>query len=220
MYDKSMSIKLVIFDLDGTLVDSLADITTSVNYAIRPLGYEKLTPEEIKRHVGSGITRAILGILKDGDKGLLEDVVDRFVEYYSDHIADETTIYPGVSDVLTRLDGIKKGVISNKRELLVKRALHELGLAHHFDIIYGSDSAEDKKPSPAPINKMLASLGVSPAEALIVGDSDVDIGAGRAAGIKTVGVTYGYRSRESLNGADALIDHMADLPGLIETFNS
>ncbi len=215
-----MTVKLIIFDLDGTLIDSLADITTSVNHALKPFGYKKMTPEVVKRHVGGGISNAISGMLRKEDQGLLDEAVKGFVDYYSAHIADATTVYPGVEETLARLSGIKKGVISNKREALVKKVLAELGMAHHFELIYGSDSAGEKKPSPMPILKMLDALEISPEEAMMVGDSEMDIGAGRAAGVMTVGVTYGYREKTALREADYMIDGINALPLIIEAFRS
>lgn len=211
-----MSIKLIIFDLDGTLIDSIADITCAVNYAIIPLGFEKKENEEIGKLVGGGISGLIGSILEGYGKNDVDLAIDRFMDYYSLHPVDHTLLYPGVLECLDELADYKKGVISNKREVLVKKILAELGVAGRFCEIFGSDSAAEKKPSPLPVKKMMDLAGVKKEHTVIVGDGEADIGAGRAAGIKTVSVTYGYRTKDQLVGADYYIDAMSDFPSLLK----
>ncbi|MFN3481312.1 MAG: HAD-IA family hydrolase, partial [Thermodesulfovibrionales bacterium] len=117
---------------------------------------------------------------------------------------------------LERLKEYKKAVISNKREALSRRILEGLGLSNFFDTIIGSDSTPEKKPSPLPILKVLAELDVKPQEAIIVGDSNLDIEAGRAAGLRTVSVTYGYRPYDMIKDADFVIDRIGDLEEIIK----
>jgi phosphoglycolate phosphatase len=153
-----------------------------------------------------------------GDKGkaVKEDVGARFLDHYTRHILDFTKEYPGVRETLEKLAGYKKAVISNKRESLSRMVLDGLGLSKHFDIIIGSDSTPERKPSPAPVLKALSELSVHPRDALIVGDSNYDVDAGKAAGVATVAVTYGYRPLEMIRHADYLIDRMTDLIPLLE----
>lgn len=207
--------ELIIFDLDGTLVDSGMDITNALNYAITPYGFKPLTAEDTIKMVGEGLTRLIGKILGDNNVSIKDAVLDRFIKYYSEHLADFTKPYPGVIKTLEMLGGYKKAIISNKRESLSKKLLEQLKLMKFFDVVLGSDSAE-KKPSPAPVKKVLEILGIEPHRAIIVGDSDLDIQAGKSAGLITVAVTYGFRDRESLSNADFLIDNMAQLLTLIE----
>ncbi|MDP2279341.1 MAG: HAD-IA family hydrolase, partial [Nitrospirota bacterium] len=143
-------------------------------------------------------------------------VLDRFIKYYSEHLADFTRPYPGVTKTLEMLGGYKKAIISNKRESLSKKLLEQLGLMKFFDVVLGSDSAPEKKPSPAPVKKVLEILGIEPRRAIIVGDSDFDIQAGKGAGLITIAVTYGFRDRETLKDADFIIDSIGELLTLIE----
>ena len=208
------TIKLLIFDLDGTLVDSLQDITNAVNHAISPLGYEPLTPAKARGLVGRGITKLIGAILRDEHKPHLPQVLDRFLDYYTEHLTVHTRPYPGVPETLHALKGYKKAVLSNKRQALSERVLNNLGLLRHFDYVIGSDTLPEKKPSPVGVFYLLEKEGIGPSEAMIIGDSDIDIQTGRAAGVVTVAVTYGYREPSLLKDADYLIS--GSLSKLIE----
>ncbi|HBG91984.1 MAG: hypothetical protein A2X54_09750 [Nitrospirae bacterium GWF2_44_13] len=213
-------IELIIFDLDGTLVDSGMDITNALNYAIAPYGFKPLTVEDTIKIVGEGLTRLIEKIVKDNNTPVKDAVLDRFINYYSAHLADFTRPYPGVIKTLEMLGRYKKAVISNKRESLSKKLLDQLGLMKFFDIVLGGDSASGKKPSPAPVKKVLETLGIEPHRAVIVGDSDLDIQAGKGAGVTTVAVTYGFRDKKSLKDADFILDSMDELLTLIEIHDS
>lgn len=210
-----MSIKLIIFDLDGTLIDSSVDITNALNYALEPYG-KRLTVEETVDLIGEGISRLIEKVIDTGDAAMRANVTGRFLSYYSEHIVDFTREYPGVRETIVRLGDYKKAVISNKKEFLSKNVLADLGLLKYFDIVIGSDSVPEKKPSPVPVLKVLSELQIKPSDAVIVGDSNYDIDAGRAAGVITVAVTYGYRPVETIRHADYMIDSMTDLIPLLE----
>jgi phosphoglycolate phosphatase len=211
-----MPIQLVIFDLDGTLIDSRLDITNALNYALGPYSFPQLSVEDTVKMVGEGITRLIEKIIGEGKASMKVDVTERFLTYYTQHLLDHTREYPGVRDTLEKLSSYQKAVISNKKEYLSRKVLGGLGLLHYFDVIIGSDTIRERKPSPVPILKVLSELHVQPGEAAIVGDSNYDVDAGKAAGITTVAVTYGYRPREVIAHADYLIDRMPDLLPLIE----
>lgn len=210
-------IKLLIFDLDGTLVDSLRDITDAINHAIGPLGYKPLSPEKAKHFVGRGVTKLIESILDEKHRENLQEVLDRFLEYYSQNLTRHTRAYPGVKETLEALKGYKKAVLSNKRQALSERILRELGLIEHFHYVIGSDTLNQKKPSPQGILYLLQKEGISPEEAMIIGDSELDIEAGKKAGVLTVAVGYGYREPELLKGADYFIeDSLSRLIELLE----
>jgi phosphoglycolate phosphatase len=209
-------IKLIIFDLDGTLVDSIVDITNALNHAIEPYDMERLSVEKTTGMVGEGVTRLIEKILGEERADLKTEVLNRFLDYYSLHLSDFTAPYPGIRETLEKLSAYKKAVISNKREGLSKRLLDELGLASFFDAVLGSDSVGEKKPSPKPVLKVLETLSVQPEEAVIVGDSTYDIQAGKAAGVRTVAVSYGFVEKSLLAGADVIIDDISELISLLE----
>ena len=215
-----MKIKLIIFDLDGTLVNSIADITNALNYAIEPYGFEQLTVERTTSLVGEGVTRLIEKLLGLKAAALKDAVLKRFLDYYSEHLTDKTVPYPGVYETLEMLRNYRKAVISNKREDLSRRLLESLGLSGYFDIIWGSDSVSEKKPSPVPVLEMLKKVSCGPAEAIIVGDSNYDIEAGRSAGVRTVAVSYGYRHISLLKDADFIIDNMKDLIYKLDLLNA
>jgi phosphoglycolate phosphatase len=220
-----MPVKLIIFDLDGTLIDSSIDITNAINYAIEPYGVKPITVHETISLVGEGITRLMEKIVdrsqKSEDRSQTKEIdkdilVDRFLEHYSAHLVDKTTVYPGVRETLERLKDYKKAVISNKREALSTKILNDLGLLKYLDLVVGSDTTPERKPSPIPILHVLSKLNIKPEDAVIVGDSNFDIEAGNAAGIKTVAVTYGYRPLDLLKGADYLIDEMSELVNILK----
>jgi len=212
-----MQIKLIIFDLDGTLVDTSGDITNALNYALKPYGLRDLTVEDTIKMVGEGITRLIEKLLENERIQMRDTVIKRFLDYYSEHLVDFSTLYPHVRETLEKLNDYKKAVISNKREYLSTRLLDKLDLLKYFDLVVGSDTTSERKPSAIPVIYVFTKLDVNPNESIIVGDSNYDIEAGKKAGLKTVAVTYGYRERQYLIDADYIIDSMKDLLTLLDT---
>ncbi len=212
-------LKLLIFDLDGTLADTSIDITNAVNYALKPFGVRPFSVEEIKRMVGSGITNLLHSLVppERSSENTLKDVVERFLGYYSKHILDNTIAYPGVKETLQQLGQYKKAVISNKRELFSKRVLEGLDILQYFDIVLGSDSVKEKKPSPVPVFEVLKRLGISKHEAIMIGDSNYDIESAHSAGIRIIAVTYGFRPREMLRDADYMVENFGELLRLISS---
>lgn len=220
-----MPIRLIIFDLDGTLVDSSVDITNALNYAVEPYGIRPLKAEDTIKMVGEGISRLIekliAGSFTGSEPGSMKDALtERFLEHYTAHIIDYTRAYPGVRETLERLSGYKKAVISNKREALSRKTLEGLELMRFFNYVVGSDTTPEKKPSPVPVLKVLNELSVIPEDAVMVGDSNYDVDAGKAAGVTTVAVTYGYKPVEMIRHADYMIDRMGGLSALLERINS
>jgi len=211
-----MPVKLIIFDLDGTLIDSSIDIANAINYALGPYSVPMLTVQEVISLVGEGISSLIGKLIgKEGINADTDFLVGQFLNYYSAHLTDNTTIYPGVREMLDQLRGYNKAVISNKRESLSVKILEQLGLSGYMDIIVGSDTVKERKPSPLPVCHVLSALGILPDSAIIVGDSNYDIEAGKSAGIKTVAVTYGYRPLELLQAADFIINSMPELTDVL-----
>jgi phosphoglycolate phosphatase len=211
-----VAIRLLIFDLDGTLVDSSGDISKAINYAIRPYGIPEVSLPETISLVGEGLTRLIEKVIERKAPGLdLSTLVERFLEYYSAHLADSTRPYPGTEDALAELGEYKKAVVSNKVESLSVRVLRETGLLDYFDYVAGGDTVAEKKPSPVPIIDVLSRFHVGHREALMVGDSIYDMEAGRAAGLRTVAALYGFGSPDFSKGADFRITSIAELPEMV-----
>jgi len=215
-----MSIQLLIFDLDGTLVDTIRDITKALNHALNPIGIRKLTIDETKQFVGEGLTKLVEKVLGEGKKEFREAVMGKFLEFYTDHLIDDSPVYPDVKATLESLLKFKKAVISNKRENLSREILDKLKLLRHFDLVVGGDTTTEKKPSAVPVGYVLQKLNAKPEEAVMVGDSNFDIETGRKAGVTTVAVTYGYRERNDLLDADYMIDGFSELPAVLDRISS
>jgi len=218
-------IELIIFDLDGTLIDSKVDIANGVNFTLRKLNLKEVTDKLIYTYVGNGVEPLIRLALERSEGRAVEssggdgigNALDIFRAYYLEHLLDNTVLYPNVMTVIKNLSGIKKAVVSNKSERFVKKILSELDIAKYFEIALGGDSLKNKKPHPDTINLVMERVGISPKKTLIVGDSAVDIECGKRAGTYTCGVTYGYRDKKELveAGANWIIDDMNELMNLI-----
>ncbi len=214
-----MTIKLILFDLDGTLVDSKTDITRAINYAINPLGLNELNDNETIDLIGDGLSSLIEKIIGSKHLDKKSDVIERFISFYSTHLYDYTRPYTGVIDTLKSLPAYKKAVVTNKKENLSKRLLEGLRMVEYFELVLGPESSKEKKPSPAPVLKAMEIIGYGPEETLIVGDSNADIESGKKAGIRTIAVTYGYRHVQYLNNADYLINDFEELISILRRLN-
>ena len=194
------SIKLVIFDLDGTLIDSRLDLVHSVNAALRHIGRPALPDEVIASYVGDGAPILMQRALGDlpVDESLVQKGVEFFLSYYREHKLDHTTIYPGITQALATIQNAGNGsprklaVLSNKPVNPSRAIVAALGLSRFFSQVYGGNSFSTKKPDPAGARKLLEENGVEPGQAAIVGDSHVDVRTGRNAGLWTVGANYGF----------------------------
>ena len=214
------SIKLVIFDLDGTLIDSRLDLVHSVNAALRHIGRPELPDDVIASYVGDGapilIQRALGG--EATDEPLVRKGLEFFLAYYREHKLDHTTVYEGVANALTAIGQTRNGaprkmaVLSNKPVNPSRAIVEALGLRPFFSQIYGGNSFSTKKPEPDGARKLLEENVVRPEEAVVVGDSGVDVLTGRNAGSWTVGVTYGFAPHTLVDEPpDVLVDSPAEL---------
>lgn len=209
-------ISLLVFDLDGTLVDSREDIAAAANHALRTLGMSERPLEVIVGFVGDGVPRLMARALGPGREGLVEGAVALFRSYYAGHLLDATRLYPGVRETLEHFRSKPLAVVSNKPADFTHEVLGGLRIADYFAVVVGGDSPTGRKPDPAPVEAVLARVGIRPREAVVVGDSPVDVQVARAAGTTACAVTYGFRSRDDLAAArpDFLIDDPRDLIAL------
>ncbi|MCM2357695.1 MAG: HAD-IA family hydrolase [Geobacteraceae bacterium] len=208
-----MPIKLIIFDLDGTLSDSLADLTDAVNQMLVCFDRPLLAAEQVRGLIGRGAGRLVEKALPGATGEEVERGLRIFLDYNDAHIVDKTRLYPGVKETLDRLraDGREMAVISNKNVALCRKLLALLGIGGYFADVLGADSLPFRKPSPEPVLKLLRDFGVEAREAAMVGDSINDIAAGNGAGVLTVGCGFGYGYASELADADYLVQAFPEL---------
>lgn len=206
---------LIIFDLDGTLIDSKLDLAHAVNATRVFMARAPLEHDVVYSYVGNGapvLIRRALG--PEASEQEVERALEYFLDYYRDHMLDYTVLYPGVAEALDALDtkGVRLAVLTNKPVRISKAILQGLGIAPRFFQVFGGNSFEQKKPHPIGVETLMAEAGVGAASTLMVGDSAVDIQTARNAGIKACGVTYGFQPETlALYPPDYLIDRMPDL---------
>lgn len=202
--------RLAVFDLDGTLVDSLDDLHASVNHALRTLGLPPRSREEVHGYVGEG-ARLLLERAVSPHVHLLEPALVAWRPYYEAHCLDRTRAYPGIEALLA---GSPRAlaVHTNKPGAMARKILAGLGLLPRFAAVIGGDEAP-RKPDPTGVLELVARTGASPAETVFVGDSRVDVATARAAGVSLVAVTWGFGSRAELAAAGATVfaDAVEDL---------
>lgn len=206
-------IKLIIFDLDGTLTDSLPDLTDATNDMLVRFGRPLLTIGEVRKLVGQGARNLVERAMPGATEGEIAGGLKVFLDYNDAHIADKTRLYPGVKETLDRLraDGRQMAVISNKNVALCRKLLALLGIGEYFAEVLGADSLPFRKPSPEPVLKLLRDFCVETREAVLVGDSINDVAAGNGAGVTTVGCGYGYGNDDELADAAYRVEAFPEL---------
>lgn len=212
--------RLVIFDLDGTLVDTVPDIAVALNSALADLQLPTVSTNDVRCWVGNG-ARVLCGraisrsAVDQADPELANELLSRFLDRYAERTCAESRIYDGVEPLLTWLGEreIKLAIATNKPLQHTEILLDALSLRSRFGIVLGGDSAARKKPDPAALHECLRYFGLNPQHALMVGDSENDIEAARAAGIDSVCVTYGYNQGRDVHdlGANLVVDSLAEL---------
>ncbi len=203
---------LLIFDLDGTLIDSRLDLALSVNAARAHMGLPALDNQLVASYVGNGapvlIRRAMPADAKDTQ---LEEALEYFLEHYRDHALDNTKVYPGVREAVDQLSaaGKRLAVLTNKPVKVSRTILNGLDLGRSFFQVYGGNSFDFKKPNPIGVETLMNEAGVDRAGVLLVGDSSIDILTARNAGVRCCGVTYGFQPESLADPApDLLVDDM------------
>jgi phosphoglycolate phosphatase len=211
------SVRALIFDLDGTLIDSQRDLILSVNAMLRELGREELHEDTISGYIGHGAPQLVGQALGNGAS---EEERDRalkyFLSYYEDHKMDSTCAYPGVPEALDQLADYPMAILTNKPVRISVRILEALGLAKYFRAVYGGNSFATKKPDPLGANTILRELAAAPGEAILIGDSEVDMQTARNAGTLAAAVNYGFgRHDRAAHPADLYLDRLTDLDPLL-----
>ncbi|HKV49526.1 MAG TPA: HAD-IA family hydrolase [Candidatus Acidoferrales bacterium] len=207
-------IRLLIFDLDGTLIDSRLDLVYSVNATLEHLGQVPLPHEVIESYVGNGVAALVHRALGPGaSEEKVADAQEFFLAYYRTHMLDNTVLYPGVREALDALGSRSMAVLTNKPVRFSEEILKGLDAARYFRFVYGGNSFSCKKPDPVGVQTLLRDVGISTNEAMMVGDSAVDVRTARNAGIWSCGVSYGL-GLEGMRAdpPDLMLDTLADLP--------
>ncbi|MBM1173260.1 phosphoglycolate phosphatase [Microvirga arabica] len=215
-------LKAIIFDLDGTLVDSARDLQDATNTLLAEEGLRQIGLDEVKSMIGDGAAKLVERATSaaGGDLMRLPEFVARFLKIYEANASCHTEAYPGVVDTLAGLRRLELplAVVTNKPYAATMDILEALDLSAYFNAVVGGDTLPERKPHPAPILMALERLGVTPKAALMVGDNYHDVQAARAAGVRAFAVTYGYSHKPHAElGADHLLEKMADLLPIIES---
>lgn len=211
------AVKALIFDLDGTLIDSKRDLVESVNATLREMGRTELPPDTVASYVGSGapvlMSRALGGAASPEE---LQNALKLFLAHYEEHKLDFTRAYPGVREALEQLRGVPMAVLTNKPVNISIRILEGLKLAEFFVAIYGGNSFTTKKPDPLGANTILSQMKVERAQVAMVGDSEVDVQTARNAGLISAIVNFGFGTHDRKSyPADIYLDRMEDLVPLV-----
>jgi phosphoglycolate phosphatase len=206
-------VRALVFDLDGTLIDSGLDLALAVSATVKKMGRAPLDHQQIFSYVGRGAQRLIEQVL--GPAATEEECragLAYFLAYYREHMLDNTVTYPGVREGLAALEGMPMAVLTNKPVRFSQQIIEGLGLARYFRYIYGGNSFQTKKPDPAGMETLLRDFGAAPKQAMLVGDSDVDVQTARNAGTWACGVSYGLGSACFAEcPPDLLVDNLIEL---------
>jgi phosphoglycolate phosphatase len=212
----------VVWDLDGTLVDSAADIATSLNRLLGENQLAALDEARIRNMIGEGVAVLIRrGFAEHGvtpDARRLEQLVERFLVIYAEVATASTRLFPGAREALKSLSdaGLRQAICTNKPESITRQVLAGLGIAGYFDVVIGGDTLPRHKPDPLPLRTALERLRATPERSLMVGDSAIDVQTAHAAGVGVAFVTFGYGPGPSHpHEADYLIDDFTDLPAVV-----
>ena len=211
--------KAIVFDLDGTLLDTLTDLAASTNYALRSCGMPEHSIDDVRRFVGNGVRMLMTRAVPDGESNpRFDEAFSVFRQHYMQHCLDTTCPYPGIMDALAKLKekGMMLAIVSNK----MQAATEELRLhffSQYIDVAIGESAAIRKKPAPDTVNEALRQLGISHDKAIYVGDSDVDIDTACAAMMPCASVLWGFRDRQFLlsHGATRLLSSPEELLSLV-----
>lgn len=204
--------RLIIYDLDGTLVDTAQDIAEATNHVLTTLTGRGLPDEEIKRFVGQGLHDLIRRALNTTDEALVERGTQLFSEHYGQHLLDHSRLYPFAKETLRYFHDRIQAVITNKPDPFVRPLLRGLGVERHFAHVIAPGGGYPKKPDPTALKALIARARLYPVDALMVGDSLIDVETGRNAKVPTVILTHGFQEPQALRAAapDVLVADLSE----------
>jgi phosphoglycolate phosphatase len=214
-----MKFDAAIFDLDGTLADTLEDLADATNWGLKKLGLPTHPVVDYRYFVGSGRTELCRRVLPKDKSDLLEKTIEYMSEYYQKHCFDKTKVYPGVAEMLKKLSakGIKLAVLSNKPHDFVLLTMKKLFAGFNFDLLFGDRDGIPRKPDPAGAIEIAKELKISPARIAYVGDTSIDMQTANRAGMYAIGVSWGFRDRPELieSGSKIIVDTADELYNVI-----
>jgi phosphoglycolate phosphatase len=214
-----LTLKAVLFDLDGTLIDSKRDIAASANATRQKFGFSPLPEDVIGTFVGYGIMALLSKAIETENSARLEEAHQIFKAHYREHCVDYTVPYPGAIELLENLKTrkVQLGIVSNKPQEFTDLILEKLKLAPYFGVAFGPEATVNKKPHPEPLLTALERLAAKSSESVMIGDSPVDIEAARAAKMLVGVVTHGYVSKEVLNASDPdwIVDSLSEFTDIL-----
>ena len=210
-------IDTIIFDVDGTLVDTSQDIWRSINRALTQWGHPSVTYEEVRRYIGPGAEHLVRSLLPPGADNV-QEVLSRYRSIYGKHCLEETDFYPGMKEVIERFAHLNLTVATNKPRDITEKVLEGLGVMERFKAILGPEDVVHLKPHPEMVQKVLARVHTVPERAIMVGDTANDILAAKAAKTRSCGVTFGYNTKEAVlkQNPDFVVDDAAELEEVLE----
>lgn len=210
-------IKTVIFDLDGTLLNTLEDLKDAANFALSEFGYPKRSLEEIRCFVGNGVRKLIERAVPEACENI-DECLCIFKKNYSENMCNNTVPYNGILKILKDLqdNGVKIGVVSNKFDSAVKELCKKY-FGNLVDIAVGQSDDVSKKPAPEGVFKVMKELGADKNSTVYIGDSEVDVQTAKNSGLPCIGVTWGFRNKNDLQGADYIIDNPCDIISVIRS---
>ena len=214
----ALDVDTILFDADGTLIDTRRDIWTSINLAFARAGLPRVSYERTKQYIGPGSRMLVYNLLPPEHRDRTPEVLEDYLARYMEHALDETDLYPGIRKVLEHLSHLRLTVATNKSRPITERILKGLGVRERFDVVLGPEDVEQLKPHPEMILKTLELTDTESERAVIVGDTPNDIRSGKAAGVRTCAATYGYYPKESLirEGPDFVVDGAEELIPLLD----
>jgi phosphoglycolate phosphatase len=217
-----MPIRLILYDLDGTLVDTRVDLANAVNRTLTDLGLERRPDAELYGFVGNGVRMLLARAVGTTEGELLERALTVFRGHYLDHLTDHSRLYPGVDAVLAAFSDRHQAIVTNKAMAYTDGVVRGLGLAGRVNLVLGGDSTPHLKPHPAMVQAALRHFGVAPDEAVMVGDGVPDVEASRASGVRSIGLTCGMGDPAALREAkpDFVVAHMEEVIPVVRALDN